>query len=161
MATGPCHAERLQHSTSNRARSARIAVLWNERAGGRLAEDKGIFEIKSRPFLLPAAFPTSSWNPCGIKTHLHLRSRTAGRRREGCGVLREWRRAGLKSLTCKWRSERGKMCACVCVCVRVFEFTGTEPSPPSDTGRAAEALEGTNEEKKKMSRRKKGPRENN
>lgn len=42
----------------------------------------------------------------------------------------------------------------------VFEFSGTEPSPPSDTGRAAEALAGTNEEKEKTSRRK-GPRENN
>lgn len=45
----------------------------------------------------------------------------------------------------------------VCVCVFVWtEFTGSEQSPPPDTGRSAEALEGSNEEGKKMSRRKGG-----
>lgn len=147
---GPCHSERLQYSVSN--------WVLEHTNGFTIKQEVGVYSPKARVSLKSShgrfSFQYPSSPPYGSHVGLkpsHLHSDATGGGREGVGAQIS---VLVCTVTCKW--ERKSVCVYLCgVC-----FTGTEPSPPSDTGRAAEALEGTNEEKKKMSRRK-GPRENN
>lgn len=126
-----------------------------------------MFEIKSWPLSFHYPFLTPSWNPCRIKTQStfrHDRQKKTVCVRVAC---EKDTRANARDLGVnRCVGAHGNLCRgsemeSVCVCV--FEFTGTELSPPPDTGRLAAAREGANEERgeNEQEEKKKGLRREN